>query len=200
MRGRDLFFRIETRRQRRMAIEIERKYIIEKASVLELSQKLTELNALFSYETFEENYLYRGGVLDGRAAVLRLRKTNERSTLTYKEKVSSENDFKHQIELETDVSNVAATESIIAKLGYTLSIIYEKRRKAWRLGNAEVVLDELPFGLYMEIEGRVEDIVAAEKMLGADRFEIEATGYPGLTLKHGHLIDGIIESRFAGTN
>ena len=59
LRGRDLFFRIETRRQRRMAIEIERKYIIEKASVLELSQKLTELNALFSYETFEENYLYR---------------------------------------------------------------------------------------------------------------------------------------------
>ncbi len=52
------------------------------------------------------------------------------------------------------VADVDATEKIIEKLGYPLAIVYEKHRKAWHFGNVEVVLDELPFGYYMEIEGR----------------------------------------------
>jgi predicted adenylyl cyclase CyaB len=135
-----------------MALEIEKKYRIDKKILVELTARLGELGATFTNETFEENYLHRGGVLDGRNAFLRLRKTNHVNTLTYKEKVSSENDFKHQIEFETIVSDVDAMEHIIEKLGYELSIVYEKHRKTWRLGRVEVVLDELPFGYYMEIE------------------------------------------------
>lgn len=180
-----------------MAIEIEKKYLIDKKRIVELAAKLGELGAAFTYETFEENYLHRGGLLDGRAAVLRLRKTDTRTTLTYKEKVATENDFKHQIEFETDVSDVDATESIIEKLGYKLSVIYEKHRKAWHLGNVEVVLDELPFGYYMEIEGAIEDILQVETLLGADKLELEPRGYPRLTLKYGKLVDGVTESRFA---
>lgn len=184
---------------RPMAIEIEKKYRIDKKSLVELTARLGELNAEFAYETFEENYLHKGGLLDGRAAVLRLRKTDHRTTLTYKEKVTTEGEFKHQIEFETDVSDVDATESIIEKLGYKLSVIYEKHRKAWRLNKVEVVLDELPFGYYMEIEGEIEDILEAEKLLGADRFETESRGYPRLSLKHGKLVNGITESRFVKT-
>lgn len=179
-----------------MAIEIEKKYLIDKKRLVELTAKLGELGAVFSYETFEENYLHRGGLLDGRNAVLRLRKTDARTILTYKEKVPTENDFKHQIEFETDVSDVDATESIIEKLGYKLSVIYEKHRKAWRLNNVEVVLDELPFGYFMEIEGSMEDITTVEKLLGADHLEPESRGYPRLTLKFGQLINGVTESRF----
>lgn len=180
-----------------MAIEIEKKYRIDKKKLVELTAKLGTIGAKFSYETFEENYLHRGGLLDGRAAVLRLRKTEERTTLTYKEKVPTENDFKHQIEFETEVSDVEATENIIEKLGYKLSVVYEKHRKSWHLGNVEVVLDELPFGYYMEIEGEIDDIVKAEKMLGADKLDLEARGYPRLTLKYGKIVDGVTESRFA---
>ncbi len=180
-----------------MAIEIEKKYRIDKKRLVELTAKLTELGAIFSYETFEENYLHRGGLLDGRAAVLRLRKTESRTTLTYKEKVPTENDFKHQIEFETEVSDVAATERIIEKLGYKPSVVYEKHRKAWHLGNVEVVLDELPFGYYMEIEGEMDDILSVEKLLGADKLEPEARGYPRLTLKYGKLNGEVTESRFA---
>ncbi|MEO6051300.1 MAG: class IV adenylate cyclase, partial [Pyrinomonadaceae bacterium] len=107
------------------------------------------------------------------------------------------NDFKHQIEFETDVSDVEATENIIEKLGYKLAVIYEKHRKSWHLGNVEVVLDELPFGYYMEIEGSMEDILSVEKLLGADKLEPEARGYPRLTLKFGKLINGVMECRFA---
>jgi adenylate cyclase class 2 len=182
-----------------MAIEIEKKYKIDKKLVVELTVKLGELGAEFAYETFEENFLHRGGLLDGGASTLRLRKTDARTTLTYKEKITTDGGFKQQIEFETDVSDVNATESIIEKLGYKLSVIYEKHRKAWRLNNVEVVIDELPFGYYMEIEGEMEAILEVEKLLGADRFEPEIRGYPRLSLKYGKPVGGITESRFAKT-
>ena len=59
------------------------------------------------------------------------------------------------------------------------------------------MLDELPFGFYMEIEGSMKDIRKAEKMLGAEGLEVEARGYPRLTLKFGTANpDGVVESRF----
>jgi len=182
-----------------MAIETEKKYRIDKKLLVGLTAKLNELGAVFAYETFEENYLHRGSVLDERNAVLRLRKTDEMTLLTYKEKVGNIDDFKHKIEFETVVSDVDATESIIEKLGYKLSVVYEKHRKAWHLGNVEVVLDELPFGYYMEIEGSIEDILAVEKRLGADRLEPETRGYPRLTSKYGKQVNGVMESRFEKT-
>ena len=178
-----------------MAIEIEKKYRIDKKKLVELAAKLGEI-AEFAYETFEENYLQRGGVLDERAAVLRLRKTEQKTTLTYKERTGSSSKFKKQIEFETVVADVEATENIIEKLGYTLAIVYEKHRKAWRLGNTEVVLDEVPFGFYMEIEGTMKDILKAEKLIGVKDLIVEARGYPRLTAKHGKLKKGVYEARF----
>ncbi|MEP6945650.1 MAG: class IV adenylate cyclase [Acidobacteriota bacterium] len=183
-----------------MAIETEKKYRLDKKSLVEFTALLRELGAEFAYEAFEENYLHRGGILDGRNAVLRLRKTNEKTILTYKEKIGLQNEFKQQIEHETVVGNVEATEAIIEKLGYKLAVVYEKHRKAYHLGNVEVVLDELPFGFYMEIEGSMEDILTVEKQIGADKLEPEVRGYPRLTLKYGKQLNGVIEARFEKTN
>lgn len=184
-----------------MAIEIEKKYRLDKKRIVELTAKLGELGAIFSNECFEENYLHRGGVLDERNAVLRLRKIGDVTLLTYKERVENEaeSDFKHKIEFETTVADVDATENIIEKLGYRLSVVYEKHRKTWHLGNVEVVLDELPFGLYMEIEGTIEDIIEAEKLLGIEDLEPEARGYPRLTTKFGNQVGNVWESRFEKT-
>ncbi len=179
-----------------MALEIEKKYRIDKKRLVELTSKLNELGATFTYETFEENYLHRGGELETRAAFLRLRKTDKINTLTYKEKVVTDGDFKQQIEFETIVSDVAATEHIIEKLGYKLSVVYEKHRKAWHLGDVEVVLDELPFGYFMEIEGSMKNILKAERLLKAGDLEVEARGYPRLTLKYGEANGDVMESRF----
>ncbi len=179
-----------------MAIEIEKKYVLDKKLLVEYTARLAELGATFTGEVFEENYLHRGGVLDGKPAVLRLRKTGEKTILTYKERVAVEGDFKHQIEFETGITDVDATENIIQKLGYKLAVIYEKHRKSWHLGHVEVVLDELPFGYYMEIEGEKDDILVAEKLLGADKLQPEPRGYPRLCLKHGKSVKGVIEARF----
>jgi len=180
-----------------VAIEIEKKYLLDKKRLVELATKLAELGATFTYEAFEENYLHRGGVLDERDAVLRLRKSEFRTTLTYKEKTGVVDDFKHQIEFETEVTDVEATENIIQKLGYRLAIVYEKHRKAWRLNDVEVVLDELPFGYYMEIEGEKEAILETEKLLEVADLTNESRGYPKLTAKFGTLLkSGVYESRF----
>jgi adenylate cyclase class 2 len=180
-----------------MAIEIEKKYRIDKKLLVELTTKLGEVGGIFAYEAFEENYLHRGGVLDDRGAVLRIRKTPEKTLLTYKEKVGYAGNFKHQIEHETTIGDVDAVEAIIQKLGYKLSAVYEKHRKAWHLGNCEVVLDELPFGYYMEIEGTMDDITETEKLLGIENLENEPRGYPRLTSKLGVDVNGVMEARFA---
>ena len=120
-----------------------------------------------------------------------------KTTLTYKEKTGVIDDFKHQIEFETEVTDVEATENIIQKLGYKLAIVYEKHRKAWLFNDVEIVLDELPFGYYMEIEGEKEAILTTEKQLGAEDLTTEARGYPKLTAKFGTLLkSGVYESRF----
>ena len=65
-----------------------------------------------------------------------------------------------------------ATREIFAGLGYRPSLVYEKRRRTFRLDAAEIVLDELPFGDYMEIEADPDVIAGLEKLLGADEFEV----------------------------
>jgi adenylate cyclase, class 2 len=179
-----------------MAIEIEKKYRLDVKRHDEVILKLEKLGAKFTREVFEENYLHRGGLLDERGAVLRLRKIGDFTVLTYKEKLQNDSDFKHKIEYETVVADVDAMESIIGRLGYKLSVIYEKRRKIWQFKNVEVMMDELPFGLYMEIEGTAENITKTEKLLGIQDLETETRGYPRLTAKYGKIKGDVAESRF----
>jgi adenylate cyclase, class 2 len=179
-----------------MGIEIEKKYRLDKKRLVEVTAKLRELGAEFCSEVFEENYLHRGGVLEERAAVLRLRKIGDRTILTYKERLRTDTDIKHRIEHETDVADVDAMERIIQSLGYKLNVVYEKHRKTWHFLDVEVVLDELPFGLYMEIEGEVEAIEAAERTLEIQDLEPEPRGYPRLAVKYGKLVNDVAEARF----
>jgi len=182
-----------------MSIETERKYHLSQKRLEEITSRLVSLGAEFNKEVFEVNYQHRGGQMDERGATLRLRKIGDFTVLTYKEKVKGDAGTKHKIEHETTVSDVEATEGIIERLGYKLTAVYEKRRKYWHFGVVEVVLDELPFGLYMEIEGTVGDIEKAEKLLGLKEAEREPRGYPRLTVKYGKMNGDVAEARFERT-
>jgi adenylate cyclase class 2 len=179
-----------------VAIETEKKYRLDEKQFGKIAKRLKRLGAIYEGEAFEENYLHRGGVLDGRDAVLRLRKTDEKTTLTYKESLPSRGDVKHKTEFETEVADVDAMEEIIRTLGYRLSIVYEKRRRTWHLGTVEIVLDELPFGLFMEIEGTPRAIAQAEKNLKIKNLASEIRGYPKLTIKYGRMRKSVMEARF----
>ena len=179
-----------------MAIETEKKFRLDPKQLVKINSRLEKIGAVFAEETFEENYLHRGGVLDSRNAVLRLRKTKEKTLLTYKEGLRINSHVKEKIEFETEVADVDETEKIIGALGYRLSIIYEKKRKTFHLDDVEIVLDELPFGLFMEIEGTHKAIAKAERRLGIKRLKPEIRGYPRLTMKFGKMRGSVMEARF----
>jgi len=179
-----------------MAIETEKKFRLDEKQFKKLPKRLEKLGAVFESEVFEENYLHRGGQLDTRRAVLRLRKTTGKTLLTYKESIGPEKEIKQKMEFETEVADVNAMEEIIRMLGYRLSIVYEKRRRTWQFDNVEVVLDELPFGLFMEIEGTERNILRAEKKLAMKKLVPEQRGYPRLTVKHGRMKKSVMEARF----
>jgi adenylate cyclase class 2 len=182
-----------------VAIETEKKFRLQPKQLTKITRRLEKLGAVLADETFEQNYLHRGSLLDSRRAVLRLRKTDVRTLLTYKEALGSNGHVKQKIEFETEVSDVEQTERIISALGYQLSLVYEKRRKTFYLGDVEIVLDELPFGLFMEIEGSHSAIIDAEKLLGTKKLKPEIRGYPRLTIKHGKLRGQVMEARFKKT-
>jgi adenylate cyclase, class 2 len=180
-----------------MPIEIEKKYRLESGQVGPLRARLKEAGAEGEGAAeFEENIIYTGPGLDPARRVLRLRRKGARAVFTFKERDLSGSAIKRQREEETEVADADALAAILEALGYRPALVYEKRRETWRVADTEVVLDELPFGLFVEIEGEEARILEVEKLLGLDRAEAEHAPYPELTLRHGTKRGDVFESRF----
>jgi adenylate cyclase class 2 len=178
--------------------EIEKKYRLTPEQRAMVLRQLERVGATLKGNQFEENTLYRGGSLDPGRSALRLRRVGETAVLTYKERIPTASAIKHQREFETEVSNPETLDGIFRALGFAPILVYEKRRMTWEFDEAEIVLDELPFGLFMEIEGRsVSQIEAIEQALAVQDFAAEHETYPTLTLKHGQRCGEVIASRFA---
>ncbi len=108
-----------------------------------------------------------------------------KNVLTLKEKVGRENKrFKQREETEIEISDIEKMGQILKRLGFSKTLIMEKYREKWRLENVEIVLDRLPFGNFMEIEGSPNSIKRTERILRLNQEErIIAT--------YWHLWDGI---------
>jgi adenylate cyclase class 2 len=189
-----------------MPIETEKKYRVTKKQRELILQRLPTIGATFHGEEFEENTLYSGGGLDAGFSVLRLRRIGggadapghgHRGVLTYKQRFPSSSSIKQQQEDETQVADTDAMAAILDALGFVPALVYEKRRATWRLAAAEIVIDELPFGLFMEIEGPEAEIRKVERELAIKGLRAEHATYPQLTQRHGKLYDDVIEARFA---
>ena len=179
-----------------MAIETEKKYRLNEKQFEQIAEELKEIGAEFCGEDFEENMIFGGGGLNEKFAILRIRKTQDKTILTYKQRIENEFAVKQQIEHETEIKDGEAIEKIIESLGFIKSLVYEKRRKTWKFRQVEIVLDELPFGVFMEIEGSITAIAEAEMFIGAEDFETEHETYPRLTMRHGKRTGDLIEARF----
>ena len=179
-----------------MPIEIEKKYRLTSKQREEVLLRLPKIGANREGEDFEVNTLYTGATLDVSRSLLRLRRIGDRGVLTYKQSLPPRLDMKHRREEETRVDDSDAMELILEALGFTPALVYEKRRETWRLAQVEIVIDELPFGLFMEIEGSENDIREVESKLAIRRLKAETLSYPRLVLKHGADHGGVIESRF----
>jgi len=179
-----------------MSIEIEKKYRLTGPQRSDVIAALEEIGATFEGEEFEENILFSNDVLLEKNAAVRIRRTTSGTTLTYKERVPNVSGTKQQVEYETEVADPGALETILRSIGLDKRVIYEKRRQTYRFRQVEVVLDELPFGDFMEIEGSITAIAEAEMLLGIESLHVEHETYPRLTARLGTRNAGVAEARF----
>lgn len=182
-----------------MALEIEKKFRITEEQREAVVAALEEFGAEFRGQDNEENIIYSSDKLVEENAVLRVRRIGERTLLTFKKRLPAISDIKHQLEEETEVADAEVLMRILAHLGIAPRLIYEKRRRTWRFRSVDVMIDELPFGLYMEIEGAFTAIREAELLLDTEKFVQEEETYPRLTARSGKENGEIVEARFNET-
>jgi predicted adenylyl cyclase CyaB len=177
-------------------IEIEKKYRLTKSQRRAVEQRMREMSLVPGELEHEENTIYRGGMLERPGCALRLRRVNGRAKLTFKERRPGKSAIKYQDENEVAVADADAMAAILGSLNLRPGLVYEKRRTRWQVGKAKVVIDELPFGLFMEIEASVKEIKRVEKLIGAESLPPVMETYPSLTRQLGEHKRGVIESRF----
>jgi adenylate cyclase class 2 len=179
-----------------MSIEIEKKYRLSEQQRVAVLERLSALGVERSRTDFEENSIFVNENLRLEEAVVRIRKVDGRAILTFKKRLPTTSGIKHQIELETSIANPSAMETILNELGLARSLIYEKRREVWHYQEVEIVVDELPFGWFLEIEGPESLINKVEHDLELEDLVIEHETYPALTRLHGVANGDAIEARF----
>jgi len=115
----------------------------------------------------ERNIRYElpNGSLGKRGMVLRLRQ-DSRVRLTYKEGGKATDGVISRFEAEVEVSDFKTMDNILVLLGYLHDMSYEKYRTTYEIDDCEVVLDELPFGKFVEIEGDHDAILRLIDRLG----------------------------------
>jgi len=100
--------------------------------------------------------------------VLRLRQ-DERARLTYKGPSQRSDGVLSRVEFETALDDFENGQKILEALGYISIATYEKYRSTYRLGELHIMLDELPYGNFVEIEGpNVQTLQKASVELGLD--------------------------------
>lgn len=107
--------------------------------------------------------------LSRQGVVLRLRQ-DTRARLTYKAAPRTDDNVVSRFEAEVTVDNFDRMDLILQQLGFVSFAIYEKYRTTYRLGEAEIVLDEMPYGSFIEVEAPAPVIESTLVALGlADR-------------------------------
>jgi adenylate cyclase class 2 len=152
-------------------IEIETKFYVRDLKKIET--RLQALGAqLVQPRQFEQNLRFDlpDGSLRKTYRVLRLRQ-DAKAVLTYKGPGSNAVDgIRAREEWEVIVSDFATTQKILESLGYDIQFIYEKYRTTYTLKNSHVMLDEMPFGLFVEIEGEKQpDVLTLAEHLNLDK-------------------------------
>lgn len=154
-----------------MSIEIEAKLKVD--SLQEVQDKLDELGAEFLVEQQQMDYYFddanRGFTQTDRCLRLRRQASyeGEKVFLTYKG-AKEKDQFKKRQEIEIEIGDLESAERILSALNYEKVLVFEKKRRVWRLGQCRIALDVLPLlGDYAEIEGPDgEKIADVQKRLG----------------------------------
>jgi len=133
--------------------ELEAKFLVRDPGAIEA--RLVALGAKLTGErVFESNLRFDTPARELTAAgrALRLRMDRE-ARMTYKGPARAGAEVNERQEIEFVVSDLGAARRLLKALGFEVSAMYEKYRTTYHLRDLEVVLDELPYGNFVEIEG-----------------------------------------------
>ncbi len=125
---------------------------------------------LESPRVYERNVRYENQdeTLTGQGIVVRLRQ-DTRVRLTYKappgQDIAQTSGVLTRFEAEVTVDNFETMDLILGRLGYHPHVVYEKYRTTYTLGETEIVLDEMPYGYFIEVEGPAPAIESALERL-----------------------------------
>lgn len=149
--------------------EVEVKFLIDDLGAIR--QRVLAMGAtLKTPRTYENNVCFDTSDqrFQQQGCLLRLRH-DHRTRLTYKEPPdTADADFKVRHEYEIEVSDFAQAHALVEKLGFAPFLRYEKYRETFTYQDTEIVLDEVPVGIFMEIEGSRETISTIVTKLGLD--------------------------------
>ncbi len=114
-------------------------------------------------------------------SLLRLRQDTA-VTLTYKGTPENlpDSEAKVREELEVQVSNFDTLSEIFQRLGFAPMQVYEKYRETFQWQDVEIVLDELPYGNFIELEGEEGGIKTAVAHLNLNWQDRIVGNYLGL--------------------
>lgn len=106
-----------------------------------------------------------GGDLTRARQVLRLRQ-DFNAVMTFKGPAQPGQEVSARQEIEFQVSDFTSAQHLLEALGYQVVIVYEKYRTTYQMEDLTIVLDEMPFGSFIEIEGPDADTIrrAAERI------------------------------------
>ncbi|KAB2858708.1 MAG: class IV adenylate cyclase [Anaerolineae bacterium] len=162
-----------------MGLEIECKLYIPSLETIQ-THLLQAGAVLTNPRTYEHNIRYEGpnGDFTSNGIVLRLRRDQD-IRLTYKAPASQvAGGMVTRLELETTIGDFEIMDAILQHLGYRHNMVYEKYRTTYHLPDVpdvELVMDEMPYGNFLEVEGTPEGIEAALaklKLTNASRIEV----------------------------
>ena len=177
------------------ALAAFREQLLAAGAVLK-KPRIYERNVRF--DTADER-LYRN------LCLLRLRQDTA-VTLTYK---STPHDLPHseakvREELEVQVSDFAMLAEIFKRLGFAPMQVYEKYRETFQWQDVEIVLDELPYGNFVELEGDEAGIKTAVSHLNLNWQDRILGNYLGLMAQlkahHNLVFDDLTFANFADLN
>jgi adenylate cyclase class 2 len=133
--------------------EIEVKFYLTRSDEFTL-RLIADGATLKAARVFERDLRFDdiNGSLQAADRVLRLR-MDRQSSLTYKSPGRLKSGASARQEYEVKVSDFTTTRLLLEALGYHTYLIYEKYRTTYDFMKCEVVLDEMPFGWFCEIEG-----------------------------------------------
>ena len=161
--------------------ETEVKFYV--GNLAKIETKLIELGAhLIQPRVHETNLRFDTSerTLRNEGKVLRLRH-DESSKMTFKSGATAHNGILSRKEIEFGVESFEAARALIESLGYEVMVFYEKYRMTYELAGLHIMLDELPYGDFVEIEGDAFDgIRKLADQLGLDFSRAIETSYHAL--------------------